>query len=123
MQRGNNWQYMKIIDSTILEALREMRKNYSTTKELAAVLGVSAQLAAKLLSGGTSHFRNDTWMRIHPLLVPYMEKVLNRKCAGCEKLSGCKFKHLIQNMLEIPESKQTKLFDKLNEIVLRELNK
>lgn len=64
---------MKIIDLQVSNAFRKMRVHYNN-QAIAEKLGISPMHVGRVLAGKTSHFEDNTWAKIEPILKPYLEQ-------------------------------------------------
>lgn len=115
---------MKIIDETIYRGLENMRETYPTTRAMAAALGLTSPHVSLLLKREVSHFKSDTWKRIKPQLLPFIEEELNKNaCKSCPRVENCLFKVIVKNLLEVPEERQAELYEDVNEYILKRMRK
>lgn len=110
---------MKIIDDVTYNALLNCRKKYETNAMMAEAFGVSRTYMGKLLRRQVSHFTDEIWDRVAPLLKPYIvPSFYCRNCADCPHAADCLFREIIENLLAVPRDRQAEWFQTINAQIL-----
>ncbi len=108
---------MKIIDQYIIGGLKNMRLKFSTQKEMATALGISSMQVGQLLKNKVSHFNDDTWTRIKPILLPYIEEYI-AAMPPIAMEGDCRTEILMRMLLSIPKKERDEISERLIENTL-----
>jgi hypothetical protein len=107
---------MKIINHQFLEALRKLKQNLGTNKEIAESAAISEVHVGRLLSGKIEMLKDDTYDRLYPLLEPYLDKNYSySSLSNTLKISEGKEKYPCPAGLSDMEKLLVKYFRQLNE--------
>lgn len=110
---------MKIIDDVIYNALLKCRENFQTDAAMASACGLSRSHMGNLLRRQVSHFDDETWPRVAPLLNPYIKPSLHcRNCDDCPRVTNCLFREIIENLLSVPQERQEEWFQEVSTMLL-----
>ncbi|MBR2440715.1 MAG: hypothetical protein IKB25_11000 [Lentisphaeria bacterium] len=69
---------MKLTDEIVKALNKCINEGYSSVQEFARLTNISADTLAKYLKKETQAIKEETWMKMYPLLKPYLKHSNNR---------------------------------------------